>query len=64
MKAWKIIVAVVVSLAALAGVIYLIATYGDRISAWARNILNRSNFCRNYEFDDDAVVAENADFAG
>lgn len=64
MKAWKIIVAVFVSLAAIAGIVYLVATYGDRIAAWARKLLNGGNFCRKYEFDDDAVVAENADFVG
>ena len=64
MKTWKVIVAIVVSLAAIAGIVYLVATYGDRISAWARNLLNRANFCRKYEFDDNAVVAESADFAG
>ena len=63
MKTWKVVVAVIVSLAAVAGVVYLVATYGDRIAAWARKLLNPGSFCRNYEFDDKAVVAENVDFA-
>ena len=41
MKIWKTIASVVVTLAAIAGVVYVIATYGERIVAWARNLLNR-----------------------
>lgn len=41
MKVWKTIASVVVTLAAIAGVVYVIATYGERIVAWARNLLNR-----------------------
>ena len=29
------------TLAAIAGVVYVIAAYGERIVAWARNLLNR-----------------------
>lgn len=43
MKVWKTIASVVVALAAVAGVVYVVATYGDRIVAWARNLLNRCN---------------------
>ena len=41
MKLWKTLASVVVTLAAIAGVVYVIATYGERIVAWARNLLNR-----------------------
>ena len=41
MKVWKTIASIVVALAAVAGVVYVVATYGERIVAWARNLLNR-----------------------
>ena len=39
MKIFKLIAKIVVALAAVAGVVYVIATYGDRIVSWARNLL-------------------------
>ena len=42
MKAFKTIAKIVVALAAVAGVVYVIATYGERIVAWARKLLNRA----------------------
>ena len=39
MKAMKVILKIVVALAAIAGVVYLAATYGDRIVAWAKKLL-------------------------
>lgn len=41
MKAFKIIAAVVVALAAVAGIVYVVATYGDKIVAWARKLLKK-----------------------
>lgn len=41
MKAFWTIVKILAVLAAIAGVIYVIAAYGDKIVAWARNILSR-----------------------
>ena len=42
MKTFKVIVKIVLALAAIAGVVYVVATYGDRIVAWARKLLNRA----------------------
>ena len=42
MKAVKIIAKILVALAAIAGVVYVIATYGDKMVAWARKVLKRS----------------------
>ena len=42
MKAFWTVMKVLAILAAIAGVIYVIATYGDRMVAWARKILKRS----------------------
>ena len=39
MKVFNKIVKVFLALAAVAGVIYTIAAYGERIVAWARNLL-------------------------
>lgn len=39
MNAFKIVMKILTALAAIAGVIYIIATYGDKIVAWAKNLL-------------------------
>ncbi len=41
MKAFKIVLKILAALAAVAGAIYLIATYGEKIVAWAKGLLNR-----------------------
>lgn len=71
MKTWKLIIKIVIALAAIAGIVYVIATYGDRIVAWARKLLNRGAGaeceCECDECDcecDEAIIAEQADFAG
>ncbi len=43
MKTFSIIAKVVVALAAVAGAVYLAATYGDKIVAWAKNLLGKCN---------------------
>ena len=45
MKAFKVIAKIVVALAAIAGIVYVVATYGDRIVAWARKLLNSCPCC-------------------
>ena len=39
MKAAKLIAKIVVALAAIAGVVYVMATYGNQIVAWCKKIL-------------------------
>ena len=39
MNAFKTIMKILTALAAIAGVIYIIATYGDKIVAWAKKLL-------------------------
>ena len=39
MKTVNIIIKIVAALAAVAGVVYVIATYGDKIVAWAKKVL-------------------------
>ena len=43
MKVLSIVLKIVAALAAVAGVVYVIATYGDKIVAWAKNLLGK--FC-------------------
>ncbi len=45
MKTFTIIAKVVVALAAVAGAVYLAATYGDKIVAWAKKLLSRCPCC-------------------
>ena len=39
MNCFKTIMKILTALAAIAGVIYIIATYGDKIVAWAKNLV-------------------------
>ena len=41
MNCFKTIMKILTALAAIAGVIYIIATYGDKIVAWAKNLLEK-----------------------
>ena len=45
MKAFNLIVKILAALAAVAGVIYVVATYGEQIVAWAKNLLNCCGGC-------------------
>ena len=58
MKALKVIAKIVVALAAIAGIVYVVATYGDRIVAWARKLLNRCTCCCDCECDCDECDCE------
>ena len=43
----KTVLKILTALAAIAGTIYVIATYGDKIVAWAKNILASCPCCNN-----------------
>jgi hypothetical protein len=59
MKTFGIIIKIVVALAAIAGAIYLAATYGERVVAWARKFLSRKrNRNIEYEYDYDCEEEE------
>ena len=45
MKAVKVIIKIAVALAAIAGIVYLAATYGDKIVAWAKKMLAKISCC-------------------
>ncbi len=50
MKIASTIIKIVTALAAVAGVVYLIATYGDKIVAWAKKLLGKC--CCDCECED------------
>ena len=65
MKTFGNILKVSAILAAIAGIIYVVATYGERIVAWAKKILRRSE--QDIYFDSDCCEDDEcceADFAG
>lgn len=45
MKIFGNIMKILAAIATIAGAVYLIATYGDKIVAWAKNLLNCSCCC-------------------
>ena len=59
MKAFNVIWKVVAAIVAIAGIIYVVATYGNRIVAWAKRLLNKteSQFC-----DEDCDCCDDCDF--
>ena len=45
MKIAGLIAKIVVALAAVAGIVYVVATYGDKIVAWAKKTLGSCKCC-------------------
>ena len=45
MKVFNTVMKILAALAAIAGAVYVIATYGDKIVAWAKNLLGRCECC-------------------
>lgn len=41
MKTVSIIIKIVAALAVVAGIVYVVITYGDKIVSWAKKLLNR-----------------------
>ena len=69
MKTFNLIIKILVTLAAIAGILYVIATYGDRIAAWCKKVLRRKGgrnfeYDFEYDFEDDGLELEDeADMA-
>lgn len=59
MKPVAMILKLLAALAAIAGIVYVIATYGDKIVAWAKNLLDSTCCCGK----SCCCAAENADEA-
>lgn len=49
MKVVSAVLKVLAALAAVAGAVYVIATYGDKIVAWAKGLLGKFDFCADCE---------------
>ncbi|MBR5528941.1 MAG: hypothetical protein IKU57_00540 [Oscillospiraceae bacterium] len=67
MKVFTTILKIVAVIAAIAGIIYVVATYGDKIVAWARKLLRKGQeycCCKCDEDFDDILEAEDLDFEG
>lgn len=63
MKTFNTIMKILAAVAAVAGVVYVVAAYGDRIVAWAKRTLKiGDDYCCIYDEEFDA--AEEADFEG
>ena len=45
MKVFNTIVKIVVALAAIAGAVYVVATYGEKIVAWCKKMLSNLTYC-------------------
>lgn len=64
MKVFGKVMGIIAALAAVAGVIYVIATYGDRIVAWAKSLVRRNKDLYNFdEYDDEFDLEEEVDAA-
>lgn len=53
MNAVKTILKILAVLAAIAGIVYVIATYGDKIVAWAKKLLQRDCISDSEDWDED-----------
>lgn len=45
MKTFGTVLKILAALAAIAGVVYVVATYGDKIVAWAKQLWSRVSCC-------------------
>lgn len=45
MKVWNTFLKIVAALAVIAGIVYVAATYGDKIVAWAKKLLGKVKTC-------------------
>lgn len=52
MKTVNTVIKIVTAIAAIAGAVYLIATYGDKIVAWAKKLLDRCPCKCNCDIED------------
>lgn len=57
MKTACIILKILAALAAVAGIVYVIATYGDKIVAWAKGLLGKDS-CEECECECDDCECE------
>jgi len=53
MKVFNVVIKILVALAAVAGAVYVAATYGDKIVAWAKKLLSSCKCCCDCDCDCD-----------
>lgn len=46
MKVFNIVIKILAALAVVAGIVYVVATYGDKIVAWARGVWAKIASCK------------------
>lgn len=68
MKVFNTVLKIVAALAVIAGIVYVVATYGEKIAAWAKNLLGKwehlfGGCCCGDDCCCDEIAAE-ADFEG
>ena len=56
MKALNTIIKILTALAAIAGVVYIVATYGEQIVAWCKKTLENLPKCPKCEEAEDADI--------
>ncbi len=77
MKNVSVILKVLAVIAAIVGIVFLVATYGDRIVAWFKRLLGKKRFADDFdcdgncedcdcdcdfEYDEDDEIAADEDF--
>ena len=62
MKPVATILKVLAAILVVAGIIYVVAAYGDKIVAWAKNLLSKNCKVRLFTPSGDGEGAEDADF--
>ena len=64
MKTVRVILSIIGILAAIVGIVYVVATYGNRIAAWATTTLRRfkERFSRTKFYGEDSIEAGEGDF--
>ena len=58
MKTLNTIVKILAALAAVAGAVYVVATYGEQITAWAKRVLSSLPKCPACEEEPDVAAPE------
>ncbi len=63
MKTFSLIMKILAALLAVAGVVYLVATYGDKIVAWFKKILQKAKPVYSNKRDFDCEYSDEIDDA-
>ena len=66
MKVFYTVLKVIAALAVVAGIVYVVATYGDKIVAWAKGLIHncKKRCCFASAGGDISMAADELDFEG